>query len=64
MHPALRKGPLFYNPPPTPLFFTKPPFHFLPTGLDVLTDALLRTFGTHYRKLSLTVTLLLCLSLG
>ena len=26
----------------------------------LITDALLRLFGTHYRKLSLTVTLLLC----
>jgi len=31
---------------------------------SALTDALLRLFGTHYRKLSSTVTLLLCLSLG
>ena len=29
-----------------------------------LTDALLRLFGTYYRKLLLIVTLLLCLSLG
>jgi len=28
---------------------------------SALTDALLRLFGTHYRKLSLIVTLLLCL---
>jgi len=28
------------------------------------TDALLRLFGTHYRTLSLLVTLLLCLNLG
>jgi len=31
---------------------------------SALTDVLLRLFGTHCRKLSLIVTLLLCLSLG
>ena len=31
---------------------------------SALTDALLRLFGTHCRKLSLIVTLLLCLTLG
>ena len=31
---------------------------------SALTDAVLRLFGTHYRELSLIVTLLLCLSLG
>ena len=48
MHPALRKGPLFYTKTPpishfflqkTPCIFhftknTPPPFHFLPTGLS------------------------------
>jgi len=35
MHPALRKGPLFYNPPPFSTFYKKHPiFHFLPTGLS------------------------------
>jgi len=40
MHPALRKGPLFYNKHQLfPLFYKKtppPPFNFLPTGLGTL----------------------------
>ena len=39
-------------------------FHNDDLWRSALTDALLRLFGTHYRKLSLMVTLLLCLSLG
>jgi len=36
MHPALRKGPLFYKTPPFSTFLPKhPPFYFLPAGLQV-----------------------------
>ena len=45
MHPALRKGPLFYkqHPPFSTFFYKKhPPFYFLPTGLfeDVISGSL------------------------
>ena len=36
MHPALRKGPLFYKKtPPIFHFFYNPSFHFLPMGLKL-----------------------------
>ena len=55
MHPALRKGPLFFtnNTPHFPLFFYKkhPPFHFLPTGLfeDVISGFLTLLLSTQSR---------------
>ena len=43
MHPALRKGPLFYKKNTThfPLFNKTPPFHFLPTGVNELINWLI-----------------------
>ena len=45
MHPALRKGPLFYKKT------TPPPFHFLPTGLRSTYDIDLQRAKTSLRTI-------------
>ena len=61
MHPALRKGPLFYtkNPPFSTFFYKKlPTFHFLPTGLNNIGQRFTRIkIGLREKKLKIVKTI-------